>query len=41
MAAQRNTRRLRNAMLFAAARGAAAALGSGCVGLAFWWIMNR
>ena len=37
----RTTRRLRNAVIFAAARGAATAAGSGLVGLAFWWITHR
>jgi hypothetical protein len=37
----RTTRRLRNAVIFAAARGAATAVGSGLVGLAFWWITHR
>jgi len=42
MTASRNRRlRLRNAILFAAVRGAAAAAGSGLVGLIFWWITHR
>jgi hypothetical protein len=37
----RTTRRLRNAIVFAAARGAATAAGSGLVGLVLWWITHR
>jgi hypothetical protein len=37
----RTTRRLRNAIVFAAARGAATAIGSGLAGLALWWITHR
>jgi hypothetical protein len=37
----RNRRRLRNAIIFATARGAAAATGSGLVGLAFWWLTHH
>jgi hypothetical protein len=36
----RTSRRLRNAVFFAAARGAATAAGSGLVGLVFWWITH-
>ena len=41
MKGSRTIRRLRNAVIFAAARGAATAAGSGLVGLAFWWITHR
>ena len=41
MTATRNSRRLRNTILFAVVRGAATAAGSGLVGLAFWWISHR
>ena len=41
MKISRTTRRLRNAIIFAAARGAATAIGSGAVGLALWWITHR
>ena len=34
-------RRFRNAIIFAAARGAATATGSGLAGLALWWITHR
>jgi hypothetical protein len=33
--------RLRNAIIFAAVRGAATATGSGLVGLALWWLSHR
>jgi hypothetical protein len=33
--------RLRNAVIFAAARGAATAIGSGLIGLIFWWITHH
>lgn len=41
MTATPHRRRLRNAIIFAAARGAAAATGSGIIGLAFWWITHH
>ena len=41
MKGSRTTRRLRNAVIFAAARGAAATAGSGLVGLVFWWITHH
>jgi hypothetical protein len=34
-------RRLRNAIIFAAARAAATATGSGLIGLAFWWLTHH
>jgi hypothetical protein len=37
----RTTRRLRNAIIFAAARGAATAAAAGLVGAAIWWITHR
>jgi hypothetical protein len=37
----RNARRLRATVLFAAARGAAAAAGSSLVGLASWWLAHH
>ena len=37
----RTIRRLRSAVIFAAVRGAATAVGSGLVGLAFWWITHH
>jgi plastocyanin domain-containing protein len=37
----RTARRLRKAIIFAAARGAATATGSGLVGLALWWITHH
>jgi len=37
----RTARRLRTAIVFAAARGAAAAVGSGLVGLVLWWMTHR
>ena len=37
----RTARRLRTAIIFAAARGAATAAGSGLIGLAHWWITHR
>jgi hypothetical protein len=39
--ATRNRHRLCNTIIFAAARGAAAAASSGLVGLAFWWITHH
>jgi hypothetical protein len=36
----RTTRRPSDAVIFAAARRAATAIGSGLVGLAFWWITH-
>jgi hypothetical protein len=39
--ASRTIRRLRTAVIFAAARGAATAAGSGLVGLALWWITHH
>jgi hypothetical protein len=41
MKLSRTTRRLRTAIVFAAARGAATAVGSGFVGLVLWWISHR
>lgn len=41
MKQSRTGRRLRNAMVFAAARGAAAAIGTGLVSLAFLWITHH
>ena len=41
MKTSRTARRLRRAIIFAAARGAAAAAGSGLIGLAFWWLTHR
>lgn len=42
MKVQRTTaRRLGRAVVFAAARGAATAAGSGLVGLAVWWVTHR
>ena len=41
MKSSRTIRRLRSAVIFAAARGAATAAGSGLVGLAFWWITHH
>jgi hypothetical protein len=38
---RRTTRGLSRAVIFAAARGAATAAGSGLVGLAIWWITHR
>jgi hypothetical protein len=37
----RAARRLRTAVIFAAARGAATAAGSGLVGLALWWLTHH
>jgi hypothetical protein len=37
----RTIRRLRTAVVFAAARGAATAAGSGLIGLATWWIAHH
>jgi plastocyanin domain-containing protein len=37
----RTSHRLRNAIIFAAACGAATAAGTGLVGLALWWITHR
>jgi hypothetical protein len=37
----RTIRRLWKTVIFAAARGAATAVGSGLVGLAIWWITNH
>jgi hypothetical protein len=37
----RTSRRLGNAVIFAAARGAATAIGSGLAGLVFWWITHH
>jgi hypothetical protein len=34
-------RRLRTAIIFAAARGAATAAGSSLVGLAVWWLTHH
>jgi hypothetical protein len=34
-------RRLGQAVLFGAARGAATAIGSGLIGLAFWWLTHH
>jgi hypothetical protein len=39
--ASRATRRLRNTIMFAAARGAATATGSGLVALTYWWITHH
>ena len=41
MKGSRTTRRLRSAVIFAAATAAATAAGSGLVGLAFWWITHH
>ena len=41
MKGTRNGRRLRTAVIFAAARGAATATGSGLVGLVLWWITHH
>lgn len=41
MKLSRNARRLRAAVIYAAARGAAAAAGSGLVGLASWWLAHH
>ncbi len=41
MKTSRATRQLRKAIIFAAARGAATAVGSGLVGLALWWITHH
>jgi hypothetical protein len=41
MVANRTTRRLRDTIIFAVARGAATAAGSGLVGLAFWWLTHH
>lgn len=41
MKSRSNTRRLRTAIIFAAARGAAAAAGSSLVGLAIWWLTHH
>ncbi len=37
----RNARRLRAAVVYSAARGAAYAAGSGLVGLASWWLTHH
>jgi hypothetical protein len=37
----RNTRRLRTAMIFAAARGAATAAGSLPIALTLWWLTHH
>jgi hypothetical protein len=37
----RNARRLRAAVVYSAARGAAYAAGSGLVGLASWWFAHH
>jgi hypothetical protein len=37
----RNTRRLRTAIIFAAARGAATAAGSFPIALALWWLTHH
>ena len=41
MKLSRNARRLRAAVVYSAARGAAYAAGSGLVGLAFWWLAHH
>lgn len=40
MKVSRTIRHLRNAVVFAAVRGAATAAGSSLVGMAFWWITS-
>ncbi|HUY60493.1 MAG TPA: hypothetical protein VMW49_01325 [Candidatus Dormibacteraeota bacterium] len=37
----RTIRRLRTAVVFAAARGAATTVGSGLIGLVVWWITHH
>jgi plastocyanin domain-containing protein len=39
--ATRKIRRLRDAFIFAAIRGAATAVGSGLIGLAVWWLTHH
>ena len=41
MKLSRNVRRLRAAVVYSAARGAAYAAGSGLVGLASWWLAHH
>lgn len=41
MKRSRTVRRLRTAVIFAAARGAATATGSGLAGLALWWLTHH
>ena len=41
MTSTRNTRRLRTAIIFAAARGAATAAGSFPIALTLWWLTHH
>jgi hypothetical protein len=41
MKGSRTGRRLRTAIIFAAARGAATAAGSSLAGLALWWLAHH